>query len=263
MSVLLVRLAGPMQSWGTQSRFSNRDTGLEPSKSGVIGLICAALGFPRDADSVTRNGLRITLTDLVKLKMAVRVDREGRMSRDYQTTGGEQRAGSVLGFDRKGKPIPYGVAKADGKTGGTVLSDRYYLADADFLVGLEGDGQLLHVIDNALVSPVWPLYLGRKSFVPAWQVRVGVLEGDLLSVVASKQAWWKWRRFDTPPQQIRMVVESGLREGVEVRQDVPLGFDPSARRHGHCTTRHVETRYLPDDELNLDLPPVEDAPWLS
>ena len=40
MSVLLMRLAGPMQSWGTRSRFSNRDTGLEPSRSGVIGLLC-------------------------------------------------------------------------------------------------------------------------------------------------------------------------------------------------------------------------------
>ena len=49
MSVLLMRLAGPMQSWGTRSRFSNRDTGLEPSRSGVIGLLCAALGRPREA----------------------------------------------------------------------------------------------------------------------------------------------------------------------------------------------------------------------
>ena len=40
MSTLLLRLAGPMQSWGVQSRFSVRDTGLEPSKSGVIGLLC-------------------------------------------------------------------------------------------------------------------------------------------------------------------------------------------------------------------------------
>ena len=48
MAVLLLRLAGQMQSWGTQSRFSNRDTDLEPSKSGVIGLLCAAMGIPRD-----------------------------------------------------------------------------------------------------------------------------------------------------------------------------------------------------------------------
>jgi CRISPR system Cascade subunit CasD len=39
MAVLLLRLAGPMQAWGTQSRFVNRDTELEPSKSGVIGLL--------------------------------------------------------------------------------------------------------------------------------------------------------------------------------------------------------------------------------
>ena len=49
MPVLLMRLAGPMQSWGTQSRFLHRDTGREPSKSGVIGVLCAALGRPRDA----------------------------------------------------------------------------------------------------------------------------------------------------------------------------------------------------------------------
>ena len=48
MAVLLLRLAGPMQSWGTQSRFTHRDTDLEPSKSGVIGLLCAAMGKPRD-----------------------------------------------------------------------------------------------------------------------------------------------------------------------------------------------------------------------
>ncbi len=49
MSVLLLRLAGPLQSWGTQSRFRVRDTGREPSKSGVIGLLCTALGRPRTA----------------------------------------------------------------------------------------------------------------------------------------------------------------------------------------------------------------------
>ena len=48
MKTLLMRLAGPMQSWGTQSQFRERDTGLEPSKSGVIGLLCAALGRPRE-----------------------------------------------------------------------------------------------------------------------------------------------------------------------------------------------------------------------
>ena len=68
MNVLLLRLCGPMQSWGVQSRFSVRDTGLEPSKSGVVGLLAAALGRPRDAR---------TSPTWPALRMAVRVDAEG------------------------------------------------------------------------------------------------------------------------------------------------------------------------------------------
>src|SRR5205823_7989735 len=103
MSVLLMRLAGPMQSWGTRSRFSNRDTGLEPSRSGVIGLLCAALGRSREEP----------LDDFLPLKMAVRVDREGRLLRDYHTAQDVRRADPTKG------------------TQDTVLSERFYLADAD------------------------------------------------------------------------------------------------------------------------------------
>jgi len=83
MTTLLLRLAGPMQSWGTQSRFDHRDTGLEPSKSGVVGLLCAALGRPRAADG----------SDLAALRMGVRVDREGVLKVDYQTAGSYHRSG--------------------------------------------------------------------------------------------------------------------------------------------------------------------------
>ncbi len=135
MHVLLMRLAGPMQSWGTQSRFDMRDTGLEPSKSGVIGLICAAMGRPREA----------SVEDLSSLRMGVRVDREGMMGRDYHTARN--------------------VIRADGSKGGVVPSNRYYLADADFLVGLEGnDPNLLKHVQDSLASPYWPLFLGRKAF---------------------------------------------------------------------------------------------------
>src|SRR3546814_10860099 len=77
MSTLLLRLAGPMQSWGTTSRFDQRDTGKEPSKSGVVGLLAAALGIDREnwAD----------LEPLTRLTMGVRHDRPGVLKRDYQT----------------------------------------------------------------------------------------------------------------------------------------------------------------------------------
>ncbi len=139
MATLLLRLAGPMQSWGTTSRFDERDSQLEPSKSGVLGLVCAALGRDR-AEPVD---------DLARLRMGVRVDREGVLMRDYQTATGVMIA--------TGKPAP----------DRTVVSPRYYLADAAFLVGLEGaDRQLLARIQDALRNPVWPLALGRKSFPP-------------------------------------------------------------------------------------------------
>lgn len=124
MHTLLLRLAGPMQSWGTHSRFSIRDTGREPSKSGVIGLLCAALGRPREEP----------VDDLARLLMGVRIDREGRLLRDFQTA--------------------LDVVKASGaRSDHAVLSNRDYLADADFLVGLCGNSlPLLQRLDDALRS---------------------------------------------------------------------------------------------------------------
>ncbi|MBK6787558.1 MAG: type I-E CRISPR-associated protein Cas5/CasD [Betaproteobacteria bacterium] len=139
MSTLLLRLAGPMQSWGTTSRFDERDTQLEPSKSGVVGLLCAALGRDR-AEPVD---------DLAALRMGVRVDREGMPMRDFQTAKGLLIATGKVDLER------------------TVVSPRHYLADAAFLVGLEGDDEaLLRRLLSATRCPVWPLALGRKSFPP-------------------------------------------------------------------------------------------------
>lgn len=132
---LLIKLEGPMQSWGYRSRFDYRDTALEPTRSGVIGLICAAMGLARGEDISRFNVLR----------MGVRVDKEGRPERDYHTA--------------------QDVIKADGRGTGTVQSYRDYLADASFTVGLESrDWNLLVEIAEALRSPKWPLFLGRKSF---------------------------------------------------------------------------------------------------
>lgn len=186
---LLLRLAGPMQSWGTQSAFNRRDTGLDPSKSGVIGLLAAALGRPREA----------SVADLAALQMGVRVDHEGVVQTDFHTAGGSppgtreraERARSDARYDAlsaEGSPpgsppdaperasARYGVAEFSGSGVRTVLSYRAFLADANFLVGLmattSADHALLRQLDRALARPVWPLFLGRKAFVPAEPVRL-------------------------------------------------------------------------------------------
>ena len=211
MSVLLMRLAGPMQSWGTQSRFPVRDTGREPSKSGVVGLLCASLGRRRNEP----------VDDLAGLGMAVRVDREGLLARDYHTAQEQPLAG--------------------GRGTDTILSTRYYLSDAEFLVGLEGGRPLLERLDGALRQPVWPLYLGRKSFVPGRSVALPVSlepvrDGELLDVLKGF-FWLPRRRGEEPQLPLRYVSE--VRAGGEPRQDVPLSF--AERRFA---VRRVEVKYL-------------------
>ncbi len=229
MSVLLIRLAGPMQSWGTQSRFTVRDTGLEPSRSGVVGLLCAALGRPRDEP----------LDDFSALSMGVRVDREGELRRDFHTAGGGTLGGR-----------PYGVAKASGAKGETVVSERFYLADADFLVAVAGDAGFLKTLDDALARPVWPLSLGRKAFVPGRRVRIpdGLLDGDEAEAALRR---WPWERPPRRPNDrrplppVRLVLETNdPRESDGARQDVPVSF---ARRD--FTVRYVRTDWIGPAEL--------------
>lgn len=132
---LLFRLEGPMQSWGYRSRFDYRDTALEPTRSGVIGLICAAMGIARVED----------ISRFDTIRMGVRVDKAGRPERDYHTARD--------------------VIKADGSGTNTVISHRDYLADASFTVGLQSDDKgLLEEIAKALCNPTWTLFLGRKAF---------------------------------------------------------------------------------------------------
>ena len=132
---LLLRLEGAMQSWGYRSRFDYRDTALEPTRSGVIGLICAAIGIARGED----------ISRFDAIRMGVRVDKEGRPERDYHTA--------------------LDVIKADGSRTDTVVSYRDYLADASFTVGLESENKdLLEEIAKALCNPTWTLFLGRKAF---------------------------------------------------------------------------------------------------
>ena len=75
MPVLLMRLAAPMQSWGASSRFTRRETEMMPTKSGVIGMLAAALGIGRDEP----------LTRFAGLRFGVRIDQPGTIMSDFHT----------------------------------------------------------------------------------------------------------------------------------------------------------------------------------
>lgn len=200
MNTLLIRLCAPMQSWGTQSRFTVRDTGFEPSKSGVLGLLCAALGIDREDD----DGLQ----PLAALRMGVRVDKEGALRVDFHTAQDIMKADG----DKPKRP-------KDPKY--SSLSNRYYLADACFLVGLESeDLPLLEHIQAALKAPVWAMFLGRKAFVPSEPVWLG----DGLQTGKDLETALKEYPPLRPPQKdkLRLVLEDN--SGAIVRSDQPLSF---------------------------------------
>ena len=218
MPTLLLRLTGPMQSWGTTSRFDQRDTGKEPSKSGVVGLLAAALG-------IDRNNWE-DLEPLTRLTMGVRHDRPGVLKRDYQT------AQNIISADRS-------------KVHETAVTTRDYLADAVFLVGLEGrDRQLLERAQAALQSPVWPLALGRKSYVPAESVWLedGLIDAPLLTALTTYRWLSTLRGQEKLPDRLLLSLESQDGTGA-LRMDQLLSSF-AERRFG--------ARYVRSERILLD-----------
>lgn len=232
MSVLLLRLQAPMQSWGTQSRYTVRDTGREPSKSGVVGLLCAALGAPRtDAETVAQ---------LAQLRMGVRIDAPGRMEKDFHT--------ALDVMTAQGKKPPYPKHPKF-----TVTSNRYYLADAAFLVGLESDeSELLRRLHRALRNPRWMLYLGRRAFVPSAPIWLadGLLETDLRTALQT----YPWVGSNPPVhaqlESVRILLDDP--DGSEVRPDQPISF--AERRF---VPRHIQSEIIAVPPLPVSEPVSE------
>lgn len=221
MTALLLRLAAPMQSWGTSSRFTRRATDRVPSKSGIVGLLAAAQGRRRTDP----------LEELLSLRLAVRTEQAGRLERDFQTA------------TRTGDRNPVSV------------STRHYLADAVFLAAVEGDTSLLEGLRDALRRPQFPLYLGRRSCPPAGRVEQGLREGDAVAALRAEpwqaSAWFR-RSCPEPQVALELVADSreddGGTEPPELVRDAPLSFDP---RHRQWEWRSVQ-RHPPVQVPNPD-----------
>jgi CRISPR system Cascade subunit CasD len=258
MNTLLLRLEGPLQAWGLRAHWGERDTADAPTKSGVLGLLACALGLRRD-DFELR-----TLSEA--LRMGVRVDLPGTLLRDYHTTGGG-RYGDVIhtgGTRFHDQPYAGGVLSPEVVKGrikvkinaGTKLpetdtSERYYLADASFLIALQGEPITIVRCAEAVQSPIWPYYLGRKSCVPAAPVFADVGQYDdlwsaLIAQPLPERVLEEARRSSQNPA-LRLLLEA--RPGEGTRQNDNIGT-PS-RRVFH--PRYVAERYW---SPTGDVPPI-------
>lgn len=207
MSVLSLRLAGPLQSWGASARFIRRTTESAPTKSAVIGLLAAAAGIERGDDT--------RLKPLAALRFGVRIDQPGSRVRDFQTAH----------HSVSGKSMP--------------LSERFYLADAVFVAAVEGDTTLLSDLHAALRNPVYPPFLGRRSCPPARPVDLGLHDGaaslmDVLGEVPWQASSW-YRRQHGSRTDIELTV---LREAcgseaefADTLRDQPISYAAEHRRH--------------------------------
>lgn len=210
MKTLIIRLTSPLQSYGNEATFSRRTSGDYPSKSAIIGMVAAALGYHRDDSRIS---------SLDSLAFGVRVDQPGTTLMDFQT----------VEWKKNTRKITY----------------RDYLQDAVFLVGLGSDDeQQINAIKEALKRPKFQLFLGRRSNVPA-----GVLKMDLISdvdpVQALKQLDWQasgwyqrkyWRQNKRKfTKNIELIADANLLPQVKssMVKDRVISFDQRHRQHGY------------------------------
>lgn len=204
MKTILLKFSGPLQSWGTNSHFEIRNTDAHPSKSGVIGMIAAGLGYSRDDDE--------NLARLNCLSYAVRIDQTGELLRDYHTAKKYKENGT---FER------------------TYVTTRYYLQDAVFIVALSCDDEkLIDDVKTAVMFPYYSLYLGRRSLPPTAELFLGVFDSDAVTILKEypwqASPWYKKKNS----ARLRIYADESLlkSEKLEIRNDVALSFSQQRGR---------------------------------
>ena len=200
MATLLLRLAAPLQSWGSDSKFETRKTDREPTKSGVVGLLAAALGLRRDdTEGLARlNGLRF----------AVRADQEGSLLVDFRH---RQKPGHLL-CDLP--PLSAG-RRFSGRAG---KRGRSSAAGA-------GSGS---------AAPGLPAVSGARSCPPTLPLCLGIRQGSLLDVLRTEPM--QGRKPETG--KLRIVADADPADPAAVpRQDLPVSFSPVHRQYGFRPVR--------------------------
>ncbi|MGD0816215.1 MAG: type I-E CRISPR-associated protein Cas5/CasD [Verrucomicrobiota bacterium] len=222
---LALLLDGPMQSWGHSSRFDRRTTALHPTRSGIIGILAAALGInkygPDEGEKLARFApLRITTVSLPRRDHRGN-ERFFRRMEDYHTVTGIRRASGTVDADA------------------TVQTYRHYLLDARFGVLIEGPVTLLEEIAAALRNPRWGVWLGRKCCPPASPL--------LIALVSTREEAWRMMLVrsdhagDESLEQFDHVIEVAPSEsGADSIEDAPVGFGkPIGERHAPRWIRRV------------------------
>lgn len=205
MKTITIRLTAPLQSYGNQASFNQRTSADYPSKSAIIGMIAAALGYRRDDSRISQ------LNDLL---FAVRVEQSGDMMTEFQT-------------------VEY--HKSSTKTA-RKLTYREFIQDAVFMVaiGSENDKKIEEIFE-ALKHPKFQLYLGRRSNPPAGPLKIDIYEEQNPLQVLEKLPWqasnWYQRKLRSSKFLTRIIADARLdpEKSVTMSKDKVGSFDQKDR----------------------------------
>lgn len=195
-----ILLDGPMQSWGSSSRFTRRETEAFPTKSALIGLLAAAAGIDKHAANEAErlapfSALRLTVYRLPRAAGRL-VDRLS----DFHTVGGGYDA-RASAFDKMSIPRK----ASGGASSNAVITQRTYLNEARFIAAFEGNANTITAAIRHLENPVWGIWFGRKTCLPA--MPLSPVEAERAPAAAAVmlgklRAWEEITRRSTFPAEL-------------------------------------------------------------
>ena len=240
MKTILLKFSGPLQSYGTSSHFQTRYTDYYPSKSAVLGLLAACLGYRRDEEEKLR--------ELSTLKFAVRIDQQGGLLEDYHI--------AITDKEIVEKPQTY-------------VTNRYYLEDALFVVALSGMDELIDTLTKAIKSPYFQPFMGRRSLPVPVDFFLGVSAEDILDSLRNlpwQAAPWykKKKRKQGIGEKISLEVyadEEILKDEKisrsKLRRDIPISFSQKGRQFAFRQEACISIGVLSGIEKDLGVGNIE------
>jgi len=202
MKTLTIKLTAPLQSYGDEASFDRRTTSDYPTKSAMIGMLAAALGYRRTDGRI--RGLN-------RLNFAVRIDQVGRNFTDYQIV--------------------------EWQPGERRQTYRDYIQDAVFVVALGSEeDSFVDDIKFALKHPRFQLFLGRRSNVPAGVLKLQEFP-EMTPVEVLQQMQWQastWYQRKQKSETLKIVADANLTTSPSsaLVKDQVVSFDQRDRRHG-------------------------------
>jgi len=165
---------------GADSRFGRRDSLDFPTKSGILGLLCCALGAGGEQHELLAEMAQLSHTALAFRKTKEQWDGTQKkraaeaLLRDFHMVGSA--------YDEKDPwqdlMIP---KKGNGERavkGGTKITYRNYLQDSVFAAVIEIPSAKSEAFAEALIMPHWDLFLGRKCCAPTDIIFRGCYESE-------------------------------------------------------------------------------------